>query len=174
MENSQIKHYREQNGLSVRVFANACSISTSALNGYENGTRVPSADGLRKMAEVLDVPMDILWPGVDDDRKMLTKANVYKLGKLYGTIENYCGKTCAKINSPLSKEQAAMYPLTGFAQAVKVAHEQHAATPLLDAALGKLSVDIDIEQLNELCVDKAGREKITPLDVRGSDLNQKK
>lgn len=57
-----LKYYREKSGLSMRNLAAAAGISLNAIVTAQNRERVPSAETLRKLADVLNCTIDDLYP----------------------------------------------------------------------------------------------------------------
>lgn len=55
-----IKIFRESKGISRRELANLLNINISSVTRYENGDREPSIDNIKKIATVLQIPIDIL------------------------------------------------------------------------------------------------------------------
>lgn len=58
-----IKRRREELGLSLRDVANETSVSASTLSRIENGTGKPDADNIARLASWLDVPMERILSG---------------------------------------------------------------------------------------------------------------
>ena len=55
-----LKELRLQKGLSQRELANVLNITSSAVSGYELGTRVPTLEGLQAIAKYFGVSIDYL------------------------------------------------------------------------------------------------------------------
>ncbi|RNC91824.1 MAG: XRE family transcriptional regulator [Allomuricauda sp.] len=55
-----IKELRNRAGYSQAEFASACSISPSYMSQIESG-RLPHLNNLRKIAEVLDIPVQLIY-----------------------------------------------------------------------------------------------------------------
>lgn len=55
MFNKNLRYYRLKNSMTKTELANKCDLSSMAITNYENGTRKPSMDILKKLAVVLNV-----------------------------------------------------------------------------------------------------------------------
>lgn len=62
----RLRAAREKRGLSQRDLANRAGFQASAISHFETGTRKPSFDNLRRLANALDVTTDYLLGRVTD------------------------------------------------------------------------------------------------------------
>ena len=62
----RLRAARELRGWSQGDLASRCSMPTSSVGHFESGTRKPSFDNLRKLANALEVTTDYLLGRVDD------------------------------------------------------------------------------------------------------------
>lgn len=63
-----MKSLRQQKGLSVQELAELCGVSSNMIWNYESGRREPPLAVLCKIADVLDVSLDMLVRGKEKDR----------------------------------------------------------------------------------------------------------
>lgn len=69
-----IKKYRGVSGITQSVLAHRLGIQSTFLSAVENGKKEPSLTLLKKISEVLDVPVEIiLWESVQITKSMSTK-----------------------------------------------------------------------------------------------------
>lgn len=55
-----IKKYRKQKGLTQKILASKVGVTASTITKYEKGDLEPSLDTIKKIANVLDVPMSTI------------------------------------------------------------------------------------------------------------------
>lgn len=63
---ARLRAAREQRDLKQNELASRSGLQTSAISHFETGTRKPSFDNLRRLADALDVTTDYLLGRVDD------------------------------------------------------------------------------------------------------------
>ena len=63
-----LKAIRQAKGMSVEDLAQKCGITTTMVWSYESGRRSPPLDVLCKLADALDVSLDMLVRGKEKDR----------------------------------------------------------------------------------------------------------
>ena len=63
-----MKSLRQQKGLSVQELAELCGVSSNMIWNYESGRREPPLAVLCKIADALDVSLDMLVRGKEKDR----------------------------------------------------------------------------------------------------------
>lgn len=56
----QIKNYRLSVGLTQLKLAKKTGLSPAAISQYESGTRTPTVEAIKKIAEVLEISVDVL------------------------------------------------------------------------------------------------------------------
>src|SRR6266576_3631389 len=71
-----ISRRREELGLSLRDVADEANVSASTLSRIENGTGKPDADNIARLTTWLDVPLERILGGGDQERNA-AKAVVY-------------------------------------------------------------------------------------------------
>lgn len=101
----KIKYLRNRRGLSAKELAGLLDISLSFLSYLENGTRKASPGTLRKMVEVLDVPMDYLTQDhiVNLEEYTLSKSAVNFLNEK--DVVNYMAAYGKAKNSGITAEE---------------------------------------------------------------------
>lgn len=62
----RLRSARETRGLNQSDLAEKCGFQTSAISHFETGSRKPSFDSLRRLAEALDVSTDYLLGRVNE------------------------------------------------------------------------------------------------------------
>ena len=67
---ARLRTAREKRGLSQGDLANRAGLQASAISHFETGTRKPSFDNLRRLADALDVTTDYLLGRVTDDQAL--------------------------------------------------------------------------------------------------------
>lgn len=65
-----LKTIRKQKGISAEDLASRCGVSASQIWSYESGRRLPPLDVLCKIADELDVSLDLLVRGKEKDRSV--------------------------------------------------------------------------------------------------------
>ena len=63
-----LKSIRQEKKMSVEELAQRCGITATMIWSYESGRRSPPLDVLCKLADVLDVSLDMLVRGKEKDR----------------------------------------------------------------------------------------------------------
>lgn len=63
----RIFELRKQKGYSREALAKLCGISSKSIQNYENNSRVPVIDNIKKIAEALGTSVDYLVKGVETD-----------------------------------------------------------------------------------------------------------
>lgn len=63
----RIFELRKQKGYSREALAKLCGVSSKSIQNYENGSRVPIIDNIKKIATVLETSVDYLIKGVEVD-----------------------------------------------------------------------------------------------------------
>ena len=63
---SRIRSYRKQRGMTQAALAKSVGISTSFIGHIERGTRIASLETLVRLSEVLDVSIDTIVTGADN------------------------------------------------------------------------------------------------------------
>src|SRR5262249_5961645 len=66
----RLRAAREKRGLSQGDLATRAGLQASAISHFETGTRKPSFDNLRRLADALDVTTDYLLGRVTDDQAL--------------------------------------------------------------------------------------------------------
>ena len=66
----RLRTAREKRGLSQGDLANRARFQASAISHFETGTRKPSFDNLRRLADALEVTTDYLLGRVTDDQAL--------------------------------------------------------------------------------------------------------
>ena len=66
----RLRTAREKRGLSQGELANRADFQTSAVSHFETGTRKPSFDNLRRLADALEVTTDYLLGRVTDTQAL--------------------------------------------------------------------------------------------------------
>ena len=66
----RLRRAREKRGLSQGDLANRASLQASAISHFETGTRKPSFDNLRRLADALEVTTDYLLGRVTDTQAL--------------------------------------------------------------------------------------------------------
>ena len=66
----RLRTAREKRGLSQGELANRADFQASAISHFETGTRKPSFDNLRRLADALEVTTDYLLGRVTDDQAL--------------------------------------------------------------------------------------------------------
>lgn len=59
----QLKFYRKSSGLTQKSLADACGLSTGTIQQYELGKRIPTAENLHKISEILNCGYTFLKNG---------------------------------------------------------------------------------------------------------------
>ena len=72
----RIRHYRKQLSLSQTQLAEISGVNIKSLSRYENGSSVPPADALKKLADAMRVSADAL---LDDQIEAIKDKDLYKL-----------------------------------------------------------------------------------------------
>ena len=67
----RIKSIRKEKGITQKGLGNKLGVSDAHIGQYERGLRNPKVPQLKKFAEVLDVPIDLLLADKFDDLKSL-------------------------------------------------------------------------------------------------------
>ena len=81
----RLRAARELRGWSQGDLASRCSMPTSSVGHFESGTRKPSFDNLRKLANALEVTTDYLLGRVDDPGRAEAGDPLFRdVGKLSG------------------------------------------------------------------------------------------
>lgn len=93
-----IKQYREELGMTQAQLAAALGVAQSHISRWEHGTVNPSANILRKMAEIFSCRMDDITPAV----KKLKAKDIF-------TSEAYEGLTADQRRRELKVQQACEY-----------------------------------------------------------------
>ena len=63
----RILELRKRKGYSREALAKLCGVSSKSIQNYENGSRVPIIDNIKKIATVLETSVDYLIKGVEVD-----------------------------------------------------------------------------------------------------------
>ncbi len=66
----RLRDAREQRGLTQGDLAKRCGLQPSAVSHFETGTRKPSFDNLRRLADALEITTDYLLGRVEDFRAL--------------------------------------------------------------------------------------------------------
>ena len=67
---ARLRTAREKRGLSQGELSNRAGLQPSAISHFETGTRKPSFDNLRRLADALDVTTDYLLGRVTDEQAL--------------------------------------------------------------------------------------------------------
>ena len=67
---ARLRTAREKRGLNQGDLANRAGLQASAISHFETGTRKPSFDNLKRLADSLDVTTDYLLGRVTDDQAL--------------------------------------------------------------------------------------------------------
>lgn len=62
-----IKKLRKQNGLTQKELADLVGTSQAAISNYESGNRSLGIETAKKIAIALEVSLDELWHGINED-----------------------------------------------------------------------------------------------------------
>ncbi len=82
----QLRTARELRKMSQDEVARKAGLQASAVSHFETGTRKPSFDNLRRLADALEVTTDYLFGRVDDPAASAPQGELYrKLGQLTST-----------------------------------------------------------------------------------------
>lgn len=99
-----LKNIRESRGLTKTAVAKSIGLTLPAYNFYERGEHEPNLTNLKKIADILGVPADILLNDVNKDDefshcKKLWQLNGYKVEEdnTLGTIEIFFNESVEKI-----------------------------------------------------------------------------
>ena len=77
-----VKRVRKNKGLNQEQFCNKIGITQSFLSGIENNKKKPSIDVIQKIAEVVDMPLPVLfWFTITEKDVHQTKLDAFKLLK---------------------------------------------------------------------------------------------
>ena len=77
-----VKRVRKNKGLNQEQFCNEVGITQSFLSGIENNKKKPSIDVLEKIAEVVDIPIPVLfWFTITENDVCAQKTEMFKLLK---------------------------------------------------------------------------------------------
>lgn len=71
-----IKELRKKTGMSQKVLADKCSISNTTLSAYENGKKIPGLTTIATIASGLQVSIDRLYYGNDNDSFISAAPNI--------------------------------------------------------------------------------------------------
>src|SRR4051794_9541459 len=82
----RLRTARELRNVNQDQLAHAAGLQASAVSHFETGTRKPSFDNLRRLADALEVTTDYLVGRVDDPAASTPQGELYrKLGQLTAT-----------------------------------------------------------------------------------------
>ena len=85
----RLKELRAKRGVSQEVAAEGCGISRIALARYENGTRVPTAENTKKLADYYGVTVDYLMgrdPPPEQEQPKITVSFRSDVGDLWNKL----------------------------------------------------------------------------------------
>ena len=83
----RLRAAREKRGLSQGDLANRADFQTSAVSHFETGTRKPSFDNLRRLADALEVTTDYLLGRVTDDQALAGADRLHRHLDLLSTAD---------------------------------------------------------------------------------------
>ena len=69
---------RETRGLTQEELAKLSNLQPTAISHFENGTRKPSFDNLKKLSDALEVTSDFLLGRTDDSEKHMEDEPLYR------------------------------------------------------------------------------------------------
>ncbi len=75
---SRLRGIREKRALNQAELAKRAGLQASAVSHFETGTRKPSFDNLRRLADALDVTMDYLIGRVGDNQVSVGHDQLYR------------------------------------------------------------------------------------------------
>lgn len=75
MNGERLRELRKKSGLTQTQLGKLVNISNVSISGYENNTRLPDADVLSKIADVLNTTTDYLLDRTNSPEKDFTKIN---------------------------------------------------------------------------------------------------
>ncbi len=75
---SRLRSTREKRALNQSELARRAGLQASAVSQFETGTRKPSFDNLRRLADALDVTTDYLIGRVDDNQASAGQDQLYR------------------------------------------------------------------------------------------------
>lgn len=81
----RLRRAREYRGLTQGELADRAKLQASAISHFETGTRKPSFDNLRLLADTLDVTTDFLLGRVDEFKEL---AGADKLHRHYNELQD--------------------------------------------------------------------------------------
>jgi len=103
----RLRRAREYRGLSQGELAEAAGLQPSAISHFETGTRKPSFDNLRLLADTLDVTTDYLLGRVADFKEL---AGADKLHRHYDSLQEADRKFADELITHLASKAAARGP----------------------------------------------------------------
>jgi transcriptional regulator with XRE-family HTH domain len=84
----RLRTLRMQKGLSQRAFTKSIDLNYTQYNRYETGETIPSADTLTKLADSLNVSVDYLLDGKEEDAAVANLSDKNLLN-LFQEIESF-------------------------------------------------------------------------------------
>lgn len=75
----RLKELRIRKGLTHQEIADYLGVSRSTISYYENGKNEPRIEGLIKLAELLEVSLDYLITGKENESEFLLRSEIYRL-----------------------------------------------------------------------------------------------
>lgn len=81
----QMRPLRESRGLTMKQLGEIVGVSEASISTYERGTREPSLDVLCKIADELDVSLDMLVRGKEKDRPT-KEQSIKEMLEMYGQM----------------------------------------------------------------------------------------
>lgn len=84
---TRIREYRNLRGLTVRQLADQAGLSTGLISQVERGVTDPSLETMRRIAEVLDIPLFSLFQDSDDQTvAVIRRDDRYRISTPHHTI----------------------------------------------------------------------------------------
>jgi transcriptional regulator with XRE-family HTH domain len=99
----RLRRAREYRGLSQSELADAAGLQPSAISHFETGTRKPSFDNLRLLADTLDVTTDYLLGRVADFKEL---AGADQLHRHYDALQDADRKFADELITHLASKAA--------------------------------------------------------------------
>ncbi len=100
----RLRRAREYRGLTQSELAERAGLQPSAVSHFETGTRKPSFDNLRLLADTLDVTTDYLLGRVDEFKEL---AGADKLHRHYNALQDTDRKFADDLITLLASKAAA-------------------------------------------------------------------
>lgn len=100
----RLRAAREQRGLNQGELAQRSGLQASAISHFETGTRKPSFDNLRRLADALDITTDYLLGRVADFKDL---AGADQLHRHYSAMTTDDRDTAEKMMALLAQKSAA-------------------------------------------------------------------